>query len=62
MAEPRRVPLVLKGNLLRFISQGWADDEFGSGCKEEDDVKHPREGENCAGEECELVGGELVIQ
>lgn len=60
-AKPRRVPSVLKGNLLRFNSEGWADNEFRSGCKEEDDVKHPREGENCVGEECELVGGEICI-
>ena len=57
-ANPRRVPSVVKGNLLGFDSEGWADDEFGSCCKEENDIKHPREGENCAGEECELIGGE----
>ena len=49
---------MVKGNLLGFDSEGWADDEFGSCCKEENDIKHPREGENCAGEECELIGGE----
>jgi hypothetical protein len=58
-AGPRSVPSVLKGKLLRFDGDGRADNEFGTGCKEEDDIEHSREGENCVGEECELVGGEI---
>ena len=52
---------MFKGKLLRFDDGSRADDEFRSGCKEEDDIEHPRECENCVGEECELVGGEIFM-
>ena len=55
-ADPRRVTSVFKVKLLRF------DDESRTGCKKEDDIEHPREGENCVGGECELVGSEISIQ
>ena len=56
-ADSRRVPSVFKRKLLRFNDGGRANNEFRSGYKEEDGVEHPRERENCVGEECELVGG-----
>ena len=40
-ADSRRIPSMLKGKLL-IDSEGWADDKFGAGCKEKDDVEHPR--------------------
>jgi hypothetical protein len=55
-----RVPSV-KSQILMFDSEAWADDKFGTGCKEEDDIEHPGECENRASKECELVRGEGVI-
>ena len=60
-ADSRRIPSMLKGKLL-IDSEGWADDKFGAGCKEKDDIEHPREGKSCIGEECELVGGGISIR